>query len=82
MIIWIEHFHVPLWKTILFEIIFPVAILEFIFLILQMSRELLRGRLLVRLGKFEYIRIFFEGIKKKIEFSLANTFIVRAIDIM
>ena len=46
-----------------------------------MPREPLRGRLLVRLCKFECIRIFFEELKEKIDSSLAITFIVRAIDI-
>ena len=46
--------------------LFPVTILEIILLILQIPREIRRGRLLVRLCKLEYIRMFFKELKRKL----------------
>ena len=45
---------------------FPVTILELIFFVFGMPREVLRGRLLVRLCKFECIRIFFKELRRKL----------------
>ena len=54
------------WRINYLKQLFPVAVLEVIFLVFQILREFLRGSLLVRLCKFKCVRMFFKELKRNV----------------